>query len=198
MIVNRTGLVTGFVADANNYPVEGQTISFGVTSGAAFPAQDASGGDGRFTDGLTAPVAATYTVTATLQSDPSVIGNVDVPVHPELYIVVSSLGVVAGGQNVSLEGDGFANPSGTAAFFNSTTSKVQTDALKSIQAVTPPSPLGGFGDGIVDVSANSPGISDNADCGKSYRRWPGDRTLDRHRCGRPRQPCGGAEWPERP
>ncbi len=34
-------------------------------------------------------------------------------------------------------------------------------------------------------------------CGRSYKRWPDDRTENRYPDGRQEPPCGSSEWPEK-
>jgi hypothetical protein len=153
--VNETAEVTGQVTDNNNCVVEEDAIQLGANLGSVSPGQVSDDNNGQYQGTYHAPAVAGFDqVNATLQTNPTVTQNTAVGVHPILYAVNPSIGPVSGGQPVTLSGDGFLNPS-TAVFFNSTTAQVQTIALKSIQAVAPPSPLGGFGDGMVGVNANS-------------------------------------------
>jgi len=153
--VNNTASVTGQVTDDNNCVVEEDAIQLGANLGTVSPGKVSTDSNGQYQGVYHAPSVAGFDqVNATLQTNPTVTKNTPVGVHPVLSAMNPNIGPVAGGQAVTLSGDGFATPS-TAVFFNSTTAQVQSVGPKSIQATTPPSPLSGFGDGIVGVSANS-------------------------------------------
>lgn len=158
IFVNAKANVTGTAADPGKCGVQKQTVSFMAFQGSISPGQAATSSTGTFQADYFAPaVAGTQKATATLSKNNAISSSVNVPVHPILNSVAPNVGPVAGGQNVTLSGDGF-DPGNTSVDFSGAAAKTGTIALQSIQAVTPKSPLGGDGDGTVDVTATVNGL----------------------------------------
>jgi hypothetical protein len=155
VFVNKQADVTGTVADSGQCGIQKQTVNLSGWQGMVSPSLAGTDATGKFQDTYFAPgVADTQQVTATLSSNNSVTASVPVPVHPILNSITPNIGLVAGGQSVTLAGDGFVSraPANNTLDFSGAAAKVGTVALQSIQAVTPHSPLGGDGDGTVDVT----------------------------------------------
>lgn len=158
VFVNKQADVSGTVADAGNCAVESQLVSLFGYQGAVNPGSAGTSATGEFQSTYFAPgVAGTQKVQANLANNNSVTASVPVPVHPILNSVTPNLGPVAGGQSATLAGDGF-DPGNTTAAFGGAAAQVGTVSLNTIQAVTPHSPLGGDGDGTVDVIATVNGL----------------------------------------
>lgn len=158
VFVNRKADVTGSAADNGNCGIEGQTLNFSASQGTVSPSPATTSDLGTFQTSYFAPaVASTETVTATLVTNNSVTASVVVPVHPILNTIQPALGPVAGGQNAALAGDGF-EAGHTVASFDAASAKVKSATLKSIQVVTPKSPLPGDGEGTVPVVATVNGL----------------------------------------
>jgi hypothetical protein len=159
VFVNRKAQVTGMAADAGNCGVQEQTVALMGWQGMVSPGQVGTSSSGAFQADYFAPsVAGTQKVNATLWNNNAVKASVDAPVHPILNAITPNIGPVAGGQKATLSGDGF-DPGNTTVDFGGASAKPGTVALQSIQVVTPKSPLGGDGDGIVDVTATVNGLA---------------------------------------
>ncbi|HYX67615.1 MAG TPA: hypothetical protein VE825_00660 [Terriglobales bacterium] len=161
VFVNKQADVTGTVADAAKCGVGGQQVALLAMWGLVNPAYATSSPSGQFQTTYTATATAgPQKVNAVLYPSDSGFASAPVAVHPILNSVTPGIGPVAGGQNATLNGDGFAfgNTGTTTVNFGGVGPQMGSVALQSIPVVTPHSPLAGNGDGIVDVIATSNGL----------------------------------------
>lgn len=156
VFVNRQGNVSGVVADSQNCGIEEQQVTLSTSGVSVAPTQVTTASDGSFAATYSAPaVAGTQSVTAAIGQG-AITASVNVPVHPIATSILPAIGPVAGNQNATLTGDGFVANSTTVAF-SGASATVQNVTLKSINLVTPPSPLPGP-DGTADVIATANGL----------------------------------------
>ena len=156
VFVNRQATVSGNVADAQSCGIEEQQVTLSTSGASVTPGQLTTASDGGINATYYAPaVAGTQTVAATTGQG-SITSTVNVPVHPIATSIQPAIGPVAGNQKATLTGDGFVVNNTTVAFTGAPAS-LQKVALKSIQLLTPPSPLPGP-DGIADIIATANGL----------------------------------------
>jgi hypothetical protein len=112
---------------------------------------------GEFSTSYIAPSVA-QTVTMSAESTAS---TLSLPVYPIVTSIQPAIGPVAGGQQATISGNGFASTSASpvlVAFDGAPKKSVNPVSLSTFNFQTPPSPLGGDGTGDVSVLVTVNGV----------------------------------------
>jgi IPT/TIG domain len=162
LFVNQTAQLSGELQDSNHCQEGDATISISASPLGSFsssgqnPITVSTNEEGGFSTTFNAPsTAGNVTVTV-----PSLGASLSIPVLPVLTSISPNIGPVGGGQAVTINGNGFVNPV-SASFSGETVTPGSASAIttSAVPLTTPPSPFGGDGYGIVNVSVTVNGVA---------------------------------------
>jgi hypothetical protein len=115
---------------------------------------------GDFSSGYTAPSTARNVLFQAQQPQQSALATLTVPVYPDVSTINPAIGPVAGGQTVTIHGNGFATDVSpvNVAFDGAVPTAIGSVNITSFSLQTPHSPLSGDGTGIASVAVTVNGV----------------------------------------